>query len=88
MFEFDPSYLTWGIDVQQRIQQLHSKGVRTTTPTSKVFPSVESQQALFDSGFDVVYTYDTQNAVIARTNVDKARGVIPPVYSVVQRSSD
>jgi hypothetical protein len=78
MFEFDPSYGTWGIDLPSSIKKLHAKGMRTFTATSRFYPSVESQMELYEAGFDVVYTYDTQNGVTARTNIDKQRGVIPP----------
>lgn len=52
--------------------------MRTFTATPKFYPSVETQEDLFKAGFDVVYTYDAQNGVIARTNINKARGVNPP----------
>lgn len=42
------------------------------------YPSVAAQEGYFNDGFDIVYTYDTQNAVIARTNIDKQRGIVPP----------
>jgi len=78
MFEFDPSYPSWGINLPVTIQKLHSRGMRTFTATSKFYPDVDSQEALFKAGFDVVYTYDTQNGVTARTNIDIERGVTPP----------
>ena len=78
-FEFDPNYPQWGVNVTQVIQkQLHPRGVRSLAATSKDVPSVKSQEDLFRAGFDVVYTYDTINAITARTNIDKERGVAPP----------
>jgi len=78
-FEYDPSYQSWGIDIGKSIVRLHGKGIRTFTATSQWWPSVASQEKLWDDGFDVVYTYGTQNGIIARTNIDKKRGVIPPL---------
>ena len=78
MFEYDPSYTGWGINVSQTIQQLHKRGLKTFTATTRLLPSVESQVQLFNDGFDIVYTYDTQNAVAAREIVNTARGISPP----------
>jgi len=77
-FEFD-SYTDWGVNIKEYINKLHKRGVRTLTPTSKFFSSVAEQEKIFRDGFDIVYTYDTQNGVIARTNIDKERGVTPPL---------
>jgi glycerophosphoryl diester phosphodiesterase len=78
-FEYDPAWDKWNINIQESIKKLHSKGVRTLTATAtQLYPSVDSQEKLFTTGFDVVYTYDTQNGVIARTSIDKQRGVTPP----------
>jgi glycerophosphoryl diester phosphodiesterase len=78
MFEFDPSYTSWGINLTETVQQLHSRGMKTFTATTRFLPSVESQVALFNDGIDIVYTYDTQNAVLAREQVNEARGISPP----------
>jgi len=77
-FEFDPSYPQWGVSIPKSIERLHQKGIRTLAATSTWYPSVDSQEDLFKAGFDVVYTYDTQNGVTARTNIDIARGITPP----------
>jgi hypothetical protein len=58
--------------------KLHPAGVRSLTATSEVLPSVQEHEQLFDAGFDVVYTYDLDNALLARTAVDTARNVTPP----------
>jgi hypothetical protein len=76
--EFDPGYPTWGINVTDTIRMLHSRGMRTLTATGKDLPSASSQEALFRAGIDVVYTYDTENGITARTSIDKERGVTPP----------
>ena len=57
---------------------LQRAGVRSLAATSEIFPSVAEHRQLWDVGFDVVYSYDTPNAVVARTQVDIARGISPP----------
>lgn len=78
MYEFHPPYS--GVNVTQMIvQQLHPVNVRATTPTpTQLNPSVAEQEGLFHELYDVVYTYGLANGVIARTTVDKERGVVPP----------
>lgn len=78
VFEFNTNYLKWGVNVSQAIELLHDKGHRTFTATSDFFPSIESQVALFESGIDIVYTYDTPNGVTARKSVNTKRGISPP----------
>jgi len=80
-FEFDDSWPQWGIgnvtDVVSK--RLHPVGIRSLAATPTQFhPSVAEQVGLYNQGFDIVYTYDTPNAIEARTQVDKARGVVPP----------
>jgi len=78
-FEFDPDWPSWGINVTEVIDgQLHPAGVRSLAATSKILPSVAEHEKLWRTGFDVVYTYDTPNSVVARTTIDKERGVDPP----------
>jgi len=57
---------------------LHAAGIRAFVATTEITPSIAGQEALWGEGFDIVYTYDTVNAVAARTAVDVARGVAPP----------
>ena len=45
--------------------KLHPAGVRSLAATSTFMPSVDSQEALFKQGFDVVYTYQTKVGVAA-----------------------
>jgi hypothetical protein len=78
MFEFNVGYTRWGLNITRVIESIHKRGMRTFTATTQFLPSVESHVALFESGIDVVYTYDTQNAVRARRIVNEARGVYPP----------
>jgi glycerophosphoryl diester phosphodiesterase len=66
------------VNLTQSIASLHAAGVRTLVATSLEAPSEKAQEELFEVGFDVVYTYGTKQAVLARTTVDKARGVTPP----------
>jgi hypothetical protein len=75
MFEFYPGYHTWGVNLTETSTQLHARGMRTFAATTEILPSVESHIALFNSGIDVVYTYHTQNAVVAREKVNRARGI-------------
>lgn len=78
-FEFEPSYTSWGINATQVIEsKLHPLGVRSLTATSQFLPSVKEQEGIFEAGFDVVYTYDLDNALLARTAIDTARNVTPP----------
>ncbi len=80
MYEFGPDWLNWGQDYPTLINStLHPKGLRALAATTKVLPSVQSQEDMFNKyGIDVVYTYDAKNAVEARTAVNTARGVTPP----------
>jgi glycerophosphoryl diester phosphodiesterase len=75
MFEFYPGYHTWDVNLTETSTQLHARGMRTFAATTEILPSVESHIALFNSGIDVVYTYHTQNAVVAREKVNRARGI-------------
>jgi hypothetical protein len=84
MFEFGPDWASWNQTIMPNVTQvidnvLHPRGIRALTATSRVVPSVQEQQAYFDVyGFDVVYTYDTKNAVQARINVNTERNISPP----------
>lgn len=80
-FEFDPTWPQWGMtNVSEVIAtKLHPLGIRSMAATGKFLPSVQDHLNLWENdGFDVVYTYDTVNAVTARTQVDEARGISPP----------
>jgi hypothetical protein len=80
MYEFGPDWLTWQQDYPTIISTtLHPRGIRALAATTKVLPSVQSQEDMFQKyAIDVVYTYDATNAVEARTAVNQARGITPP----------
>jgi hypothetical protein len=80
MYEFGPDWLNWGQNYPQIIKEfVHSHGMRALAASTKFMPSVQAQQDMFQQqAIDVVYTYDTKNAVQARTNTNVARGVTPP----------
>lgn len=79
MFEFDPKLVPQVANLTATCDQLRKQGFRTLTATpTQLFPSVQEQEKIFNEGIDVVYTYDTSNGVIARTNIDKQRGITPP----------
>jgi hypothetical protein len=54
-------------------------GIRTFAATrdSAVGATVDNHMAIYDAGFDVVYTYNIDNAVIARVDVNTANGISP-----------
>lgn len=80
MYEFGPDYLTWGQDIPALVKTVvHANRMRALAASTKFLPSVSAQQDMFEKqAIDVVYTYDTKNAVEARTNVNVARGITPP----------
>jgi hypothetical protein len=67
-----------GVNLTLAFEMLHAAGIRAFVATTEITPSIAGQEALWGEGFDIVYTYDTVNAVAARTAVDVARGVAPP----------
>lgn len=79
-FEFEPHlYKQFAAkDVKGVVDKLHAVGLRTLTATTRLLPSVASQEAIFNAGIDVVYSYDCANAVEARNNIDKQRGLSIP----------
>lgn len=63
---------------QQLIEKtLHPAGMRAFVSSMKL-PSVAQHKALFETGFDVVMSYDLVNGVAARIEVNQARGISPP----------
>lgn len=83
-FEFDPSWSDWGINISDTmIKRLHPQGIRSLAATEKTLPSKKSQEKLWETGFDIVYTYGTAAGVQARTTIDIQRGVIPPKTMLV-----
>jgi hypothetical protein len=58
---------------------LHPAGIKALGVSGKFQPSRSSQELLFTQyGMDIDYTYGLANAVAARSEVNKQRGVTPP----------
>jgi len=57
--------------------RLHPAGIGAFIDARK-YISVFDQIELFKEGFNVVMTYNLDNAIEARIRVNKARGVTPP----------
>jgi glycerophosphoryl diester phosphodiesterase len=56
---------------------IHPAGLKSFV-SSENAPTVPMHVALMEAGWDVVMTYDLDNAIQARTQVDQERGVTPP----------
>jgi glycerophosphoryl diester phosphodiesterase len=70
----------WNADARtSSINQLHVAGMRTlaTTKNKSMLATVENHLHIFEAGFDVVYTYNLENAVTARVQVNTERGLYP-----------
>lgn len=78
LFEFK-DYKTWP-DIDVDIQRVKDRGVRTMTMSAQnpVTATVQNHVDLFHAGFDVAYTYNTDNAMTARAQVNGENGVNPP----------
>ena len=57
--------------------KIHPAGMRGFVSTISL-PEIANHKALWDAGFDVIMTYNLDNAMAARTAVNTARGVSPP----------
>ncbi len=57
--------------------RVHPAGMRGFASTIHL-NSVEQHRAMWDAGFDIIMTYDLDNALEARTIVNTERGVEPP----------
>ena len=57
-------------------QKIHPAGMRGFVSTIHL-PAVADHQALWDAGFDVIMTYNLDNALVARKAVNAARGITP-----------
>lgn len=66
-------------DVQADIQRLKDVGLRTFAPSHSdaITATVANHLEIFNTGFDVAYTYNLTNAVIARKDVNEKRGISP-----------
>lgn len=80
MFEMSPTSPGWDAAAMKALitTKLHPAGVRAFTSTPIHNPTAEDHQALFDSGFDVVMTYDLATGMKVREAVNESRGVSPP----------
>ena len=56
--------------------KIHPAGLRGFVSTIHL-PTVADHVAMFDAGFDVIMTYNLDNALVARKQVNAARGVTP-----------
>ncbi len=56
--------------------KIHPAGIRGFVSTIAL-PEVADHQAMWDEGFDVIMTYNLDNALVARKAVNAARGVVP-----------
>lgn len=80
LFEFN-DWSSWDSDeLSAGIKKVKSYGIRTFAATrdSSIGATVDNHMAIYDAGFDVVYTYNVDNAVVARVDVNTANGISPP----------
>ncbi len=80
LFEFN-DWTSWPSDeLPNNIATAKSYGVRTfaATHANSETATVENHMAIYNAGFDVVYTYNVDNAIIARIDVNTANGISPP----------
>ncbi len=66
--------------VEQDIATAKAQGFRTfgATRAKAVTATVEDHLRIYRSGMDVTYTYNLQNAVTARTDVNIKNHITPP----------
>ncbi len=57
-------------------KKIHPTGIRGFVSTINL-PLATDHQALWDAGFDVIMTYNLDNALVARKAVNAARGITP-----------
>jgi hypothetical protein len=71
---------SWDTNVQDDIKLVESAGLRTFAPThdNPVTATYDEHMKIFNLGFDVVYTYNLNNAVEARVDINTDRGLTPP----------
>jgi len=67
-------------DLTNTLNAFKARGARTMAATNNnaIEATNANHQAIFDAGFDVVYTYNLANAVEVRKNVNTKRGISPP----------
>jgi glycerophosphoryl diester phosphodiesterase len=77
----DPTFPNWGgsKNVTKIVtEQLHPRNMRSFAASKEELPSIVDHVQLWNEGIDVVMTYNLKNAVMARIEVDKQRGILPP----------
>lgn len=80
LFEF-ADWASWDSAVLSScLETAKAAGIRTVGVTRDSGPgaTVTDQLRIFRAGFDVVYTYNIDNAVTARRIANLQRGVTPP----------
>lgn len=78
LLEFN-NWDTWD-DLETDIQRAESSGFRTFAKSNgnAVTATVNNHMKLYNAGFDVAYTYNLTNAVIARQTVNTENNISPP----------
>jgi len=78
LFEFK-DYKKWP-DVEADIDRVKARGARTMTMSNQnpVTATVQNHVDLFHAGFEVAYTYNTDNAMEARSQVNTENDISPP----------
>jgi len=80
LFEFN-DWSAWNPDeLAAAIKKTKSFGIRTFAATrdSSKGATLSNHMDIYNAGFDVVYTYNVDNAITARIDVNTARGITPP----------
>lgn len=70
---------TWP-NLSENIQLGKEKGIKTfaATKDNSALATVQNHLNIYSLGFDVVYTYNLDNAITARIQVNTANGITPP----------
>lgn len=66
--------------VEEDVKLAESAGFRTfaATKSNAFAATVNNHLKLYNAGFDVAYTYNLTNAVIARQQINQQNGISPP----------
>jgi hypothetical protein len=79
LLEFNGWESDWA-DVESDVAAAESAGFRSfaATKDNSVAATVNNHLKLYHTGFDVAYTYNLTNAVIARQTVNQENNISPP----------
>ena len=79
LIEFQ-KYWQWGDSLKKDIDTVHYLGLRSVgvTYANPLTATMSQHLEIFNSGFDVVYTYNLDNAANARTQINSQRGLQNP----------